>query len=51
MKNIILAIATGAAIFMVLRANNAGQTTTAGERIVLSEKNGFLVDQKGRVWI
>lgn len=51
MKNILIMGGVGLAVFMLARNFSGGTFTTAGEKIILQNKDGFIVDQRGRVWV
>lgn len=51
MKNFLIMGGVGLAVFMIARNASGGTFTTAGEKITLSNKGGFIVDNTGRVWI
>ena len=51
MKNLLIMGGVGLAVFMFARSASGGDYTTDGEKITLSNKGGFIVDQKGRVWL
>jgi hypothetical protein len=51
-KNILLGGVAAVGVYMLVNVAKTGAfKTTAGEQITLSNKGGFIVDNKGRLWV